>query len=363
LDKNQKIFVSGHQGMVGSSILQLLKENGYFNIVTALRQMLDLRDQAACQFFFENHSPDIVIHAAGTVGGIAANSQNKATFIYDNIMIATNVIHAAHLTGVKKLINLGSSCIYPKEAPQPIRESDLLTGKLEPTNEAYALAKIAAVKMCQYYHEQYGCNFYSLMPCNLYGPNDRFDLEKAHVLPMFVRKFHLAKLLSEKNYPAITQDFARFGNSLSSAKNSSMPSIKEIHTHLAGFGIESAETGVSLTLWGSGTPKREFLHVDDLARAVLLLMENCNTEDVEGLINVGSGTDIQLMDLAKLVQGIVGNRTTVHWDRQHPDGTMRKCLEVSKISKLSWQPRITLAEGIASVYRWYLKESGKKAIV
>ena len=301
MNKQDKIYIAGHRGMVGSAILRNLEAAGYSNFVLRTPSELDLRNQQAVADFFEAEKPDYVFLAAAKVGGIIANNTYRADFIYENMMIQSNVIHQAYVHQVKKLLFLGSSCIYPKMAPQPLKEEYLLTGLLEPTNEPYAIAKIAGIKMCDAYRSQYGCNFISVMPTNLYGPNDNYDLNNSHVLPALLRKF-------------IT------------AKNSGAPSVN---------------------MWGTGSPKREFLHADDLAAACVYLMQ---TYDAEGLVNIGVGEDISILELAQLVQKIVGYEGTIQTDPSKPDGTPRKLMDVSKLAALGWKAQISLEEGIQRVY-------------
>lgn len=304
MDKNATIYVAGHRGLVGSALLRRLQHEGYANLVVRTSAELDLRRQADVEAFFQKERPEYVFLAAAKVGGILANSTYKAEFIYDNVMIASNVIHASYRSDVKKLLNLGSSCIYPKHAPQPMKEEYLLTGPLEPTNEPYAIAKIAAIKLCRYYNEQYGTNFLSVMPTNLYGPNDNFDLNTSHVLPALIRKFHEAKAANEK----------------------------------------------TVVLWGSGEPFRDFLYVDDLADACVFLMEKYGSKDIGEFINIGTGEDIRIRDLAALIQKIVGFDGEIINDRTKPDGTPKKLLDISKIAAIGWKPRIGLNEGIRLTY-------------
>jgi len=311
MTEESKIFVAGHRGLVGSAILRRLKAKGFVNLVTRTRNELDLRNQAAVNRFFEEERPQYVFLAAAKVGGILANSTYPADFIRDNLQIQTNVIDAAYRSGSKKLLFLGSSCIYPKHAPQPMKEEYLLTGPLEPTNEWYAIAKIAGIKMAQAYRRQYGFNAISLMPTNLYGPGDNFDLETSHVIPALIRKFHEAK--------------------------------------------ERGESHVEV--WGTGTPRREFLHVDDLADAAVFLMQNY---DEEAFINVGVGQDISIRELAELIREVVGFMGEVHFDTSKPDGTPRKLLDVSKLKALGWRARIPLREGLRQTYRWYVEQSGAR---
>lgn len=309
MNKSDTVYVAGHTGLVGSALIRKLKSKGYTNIITAAHTECDLCDQGAVESFFADNKPDYVFLAAARVGGIMANLTGKAAFYYDNTMISTNIINSSYKHGVKKLINLGSSCIYPKLAPQPLKEEYLLTGSLEPTNDAYALAKIGAVKMCRFYNEQYTTNFLSVMPTNIYGPRDSFDLEKSHVLPALIRKIHEAKL-AEKD----------------------------------------------VVLWGDGTPKREFLYVDDLADALVFLMEKYDYKDVGEIINIGTGIDISIKDLASLISEILDFKGTVRWDTEKPNGTPRKLLDVSKMKSLGWISKTGLREGIEKTYQWYCKE-------
>lgn len=304
LERDAKIYLAGHRGLVGSAILRRLERDGYENIITRTSSELDLRDQKAVTGFFAAERPEVVILAAAKVGGILANSTFPADFLYDNLAIASNVIHAAHEHGVRKLLNLGSSCIYPKLAPQPLKESYLLTGPLEETNRAYAVAKIAAIELCDAYRSQHGDDFISAMPTNLYGPHDNFDLETSHVLPALIRKMH-------------------------EAKQSRAPTV---------------------TIWGSGTPKREFLHTDDLADACLFLLENVS---MPGPINVGTGSDLSISELADLIADVVGFEGELVYDRSKPDGTPRKLMDVSLLEGLGWRPKIGLREGIEDAYEWF----------
>lgn len=308
MEKHARIFIAGHKGMVGSAIARKLQGMGYDDIIVRNSNQLDLRDQSQVARFFETEQPDYVFLSAAKVGGIHANDTNRGEFIYDNIMIQTNVIHQSFVHGVSKLLFLGSSCIYPKLAPQPLKEESLLSGFLEPTNEPYAIAKIAGIKMCQAYRSQYGCNFISLMPTNLYGPNDNYDLKNSHVLPALIRKMF-------------------------DAKESGSPDVK---------------------VWGTGSPKREFLHVDDLADACVFLMENYNSSEI---INVGTGVDLSIRDLAYLIRKEVGYEGEIIFDSSYPDGTPKKQLDTSKINSLGWFPKISLEEGIRKVVEEYGKDS------
>jgi len=305
LDPSARIYVSGHTGLVGSAIVRRLRREGLANLLTVTRDELDLRDQAAVEAWFEEARPDYVFLVAGTVGGILANSTRPAEFIYDNLMIHGTVVHAAYRNGVKRLLYLGSSCIYPRECPQPMREEHLLTGTLEPTNEPYAIAKIAGIKLCQAYRRQYGCDFVSAMPTNLYGPHDNFDLASSHVLPALIRKFHEAKAAGHSE----------------------------------------------VEIWGTGSPRREFLHVDDLADACLYVFRHWD-EDIH--VNVGTGEDLSIRELAEMVRDVVHPEAELVWDASKPDGMPRKLLDVSRLHALGWRHSIPLRGGIASTYRWFL---------
>jgi GDP-L-fucose synthase len=306
LDRDAKVFVAGHRGLVGSAIVRRLEAEGFTDVVTAARDQLDLRDQAAVNYWFRDHRPDHVFLVAGKVGGIMANSTRPAEFLYDNMMIHATVVQAAHEHDVKKLLYLGSACVYPRDTPQPIREDQLLTGPLEPTNEGYALAKISGMRLCESYRRQYGCDFISAMPTNLYGPGDNFDLQGSHVMPALMRKAHEAKLA----------------------------------------GIDRLE------VWGSGNPTREFLHVDDLADACLFLMD---TYDDEGHINVGTGVDTSIRQLAETVRDVVHPDAELVFDASKPDGMPRRVLDVSRIEGLGWKARTPLLEGVQSTYAWFLE--------
>ncbi|RLJ04137.1 MAG: GDP-L-fucose synthase [Candidatus Aenigmatarchaeota archaeon] len=354
MDKDSKIYIAGHRGLVGSAILRKLKEQGYSNIVCKPSRELDLRRQADTEEFFATQRPEYVFLAAAKVGGILANSTYKAEFIYDNIMIAANVIHASYKFGVKKLLNLGSSCIYPKHCPQPMKEEYLLSGYLEPTNEPYAIAKIAAIKLCRYYNEQFKTNFISAMPTNLYGPEDNFNLETAHVLPALIRKFYLANLLKEENYELIKRDILRCPLGFGKDATIDLGNRISIRKNLEEFGI----TGDSVVLWGSGEVYREFLYVEDLANACIFLMQSYNYQDIGEFINIGSGKDISIKELAKLVKEAVGFKGEIIWDKSKPDGTPRKLLDVSKIKTLGWFPKVRLEEGLRKTIQWYREAVG-----
>ena len=306
LNADSRIYVAGHTGLVGSAVMRRLNAEGFKHILCATREQLDLRDQAAVNYWFRANRPNYVFLVAGTVGGILANSTRPAEFIYDNMMIHATVVHAAHLFGVEKLLYLGSSCIYPRDCPQPIREDYLLTGPLEPTNESYAIAKIAGIKLCQTYRRQYGRNFISAMPTNLYGPNDNFDLQSSHVLPALIRKFHDARAAAKPD----------------------------------------------VTIWGTGSPMREFLHVDDLADCCVYLMRHY---EETSHINVGTGIDQSIKELAEMVREAVYPAARLVFDPTKPDGSPRKLLDVSRLHELGWRHRIALADGIAQAYRWFLE--------
>ncbi|WP_090340861.1 GDP-L-fucose synthase [Dyadobacter koreensis] len=307
MEKSAKIYIAGHRGMVGSAIHRKLTAEGFNNFVFRTSSELDLRDQASVKDFFETERPEYVFLAAAKVGGIMANNIYRAEFLFDNLQIQNNVIDSAYRVNVKKLLFLGSSCIYPKLAPQPLHEDSLLTGTLEPTNEPYAIAKIAGIKMCEAYRSQYGCDFISVMPTNLYGPNDNYDLNKSHVLPAMIRKFHEAK---EENKPVVE-------------------------------------------LWGTGSPLREFLHADDLADACYFLMQNYSEP---GFLNVGVGSDVTIKELAELIQETVGYKGNVHWNTDKPDGTPRKLMDVSKLHALGWKHKTDLTEGIRITYQDFLQK-------
>ena len=358
--------------MVGSAIIRKLLSSGYNNIVSNyLRRspsspvtfvQLDLRRQADTEAFFERERPDYVFLAAAKVGGILANSTCTAEFIYDNIAIGANVIHAAYTSGVKKLLNLGSSCIYPRLAPQPMKEEHLLAGPLEPTNEPYAIAKIAAIKLCRYYNEQYGTNFISGMPTNLYGPNDNFDLENSHVLAALIRKFHLGKLLAKGQMDLIRQDFLTYGNCDIRSGDSGVviradSSDEDVRKALQHFGIVGSPS-TAVLLWGTGEPYREFLYVDDLATACVHLVKNYDSREVGEFVNIGTGEDIKIKDLAMLVKKILGFAGRIEFDRTKPDGMPKKLLDISRIKSLNWEPETRLEEGIRKAYQFYSSQHG-----
>ena len=380
LPSDSRIFLAGHRGMVGSAIHRLLQAENYHNIVTRSHHELDLIDQAAVRDFFQNEQISTVILAAARVGGIRANNIYRAEFIFENIMIQTNVIHEAYRSGVERLLYLGSSCIYPKYAQQPMREEQLLTGVLEYTNEPYAVAKIAGIKLCEAYNRQYGTRYRSVMPTNLYGPNDHFGLDNSHVLPAMIRKFHLAKLAYQGDWEGIKKDEASFGP----ISAEFMDGLKALNPAIAA----NPQSPAGIRLWGSGQPKREFLHVDDLAAACFFLLnlpddaydhilaipfehqgQSALERSPDALnndlgeqnhvphINVGSGKDIRISELAAVIQEIVGYEGAVSWNTSMPDGTPRKLLDISRLAQLGWQPRINLRDGIKETYAWYLAQT------
>ena len=344
--------------MVGSAIVRSLKSKGYTNLIGKSSKELNLRNQAQVETFFEKEKPEYVFLAAAKVGGINANEIYPAEFIYDNMMIEFNIIHAAYQNDVKKLIFLGSSCIYPKYAEQPMKEDALLTGSLEPTNEPYAIAKISGLKMCDYYRRQYGCDFISAMPTNLYGPNDKYNLETSHVLPALIRKIHLAKCLETNDFKAIRNDLKTRPFSVETKYDSNLSDngIKEL---LNTFGIKvinsvssvsSVANKVTLTLWGSGSPYREFLYVDDLSDAILFLMDNYSDY---GHVNVGTGKDITIKELAQIIKEIIGFKGKLEWDKSKPDGTPQKLLYINKINGLGWSHKIEIRKGIEKIVKNY----------
>ena len=335
--------------MVGSSLMRLLQKKGYTNIVTRPHSGLDLTRQTEVEKFFQQERPEYVFLAAAKVGGILANDTYKADFIYYNIMIAGNIINSSYKYGVKKLLNLGSSCIYPKFAEQPLKEDCLLTGVLEPTNEPYAIAKISALKLCRYYNEQYRTNYISVMPTNLYGYNDNFNLETAHVFPALIRKFHLAKLLRNNDINGLMADLRRYSLGFKFNKEKILENYGAIKMSLKKLGINKDY----VTLWGKGEVYREFLHVDDLADAGLYLMRNYNFKDIGEIINIGTGKDIKIKELAGLVKEVVGFEGEIRYDFSKPDGTPRKLLDVSKAKNLGWEAKISLRDGIEKTYDWY----------
>lgn len=350
MDINSKIYIAGHNGMVGSAIKRNLEKRGYRNIVCRTSKELNLIDSQAVANFFDSVKPDYVILAAAKVGGIVANNTYKAQFIYENLMIQNNVIHQSYVHGVKKLLFLGSSCIYPRLATQPMAEDALLTGTLEPTNEPYAIAKIAGIKMCEAYQAQYGCNFISIMPTNLYGQNDNYDLEKSHVLPALMRKMLLGKYLMNNNWDLLRNDL----NHLPIEKIDGSASETQILTILKKYGISSVDGKTTITLWGTGSPMREFLHVDDMADASVYLLLNYDAPNTTpSHVNAGCGEDVSIKELSEIVRRTVKYEGEIVWDTSKPDGTPRKLLDVSKLNNLGWKPSISLEEGIEQVKENY----------
>ena len=355
MEKTAKIYIAGHNGLVGSAIKRVLEAKGYTKLITRSSSKLDLRNQADVLSFFSTEKPDYVFLAAAKVGGIVANNTYRADFIYENLQIQNNIIHSAYINKVKKLLFLGSSCIYPKNANQPMDENELLTNILEYTNEPYAIAKIAGIKMCESYNIQYGTNFISVMPTNLYGINDNYDLEKSHVLPALIRKFHLGKLLIDKDEKMVRSDLNHLPIEGISGKNKWGEIIKVLDK----YGINKEG---SVLLWGSGSPMREFLYVDDMAKACVHVMEQIDFPDLiedkkeirNTHLNIGSGTDITIKNLAILIAKIVNYPGKIVWDKTKPDGTARKLLNVDKINRLGWKAEIRLEEGIGKNYTWYL---------
>ncbi len=353
MDKNSKIYIAGHLGMVGSAIKRNLEAKGFTNFVTRSLEELDLLNEQAVASFFESEKPEYVVLAAAKVGGIVANMTYRAQFIYENLMIQNHVIHQSYVHGVKKLLFLGSSCIYPRMAQQPIREDSLLTGILEDTNEPYAIAKIAGIKMCEAYHHQYGCNFISIMPTNLYGQNDNYDLEKSHVLPALIRKMYLGKCLMENNWVNLRSDLNK--RPIEGVNGSFSDDVVMKVLNKYGISVQNGE--VSITLWGTGSPMREFLHVDDMADSSVYLLMNYDAPDtLPSQVNAGWGVDQTIKELSEIVRKTVDYNGKIIWDSSKPDGTPRKLLDVSKLNSLGWKPSITLEEGIRRVVSVYIND-------
>ncbi|MCX5805023.1 MAG: GDP-L-fucose synthase [Proteobacteria bacterium] len=346
MDKHSKIYIAGHRGLVGSAIVRYLLSEGYENLILSSHIELDLINQTSVKNFFQKERPEYVFLAAAKVGGIHACNTYKAQFIYENLQIQNNIIHYAYIYGVKKLLFLGSSCVYPKDSLQPIKEEYLLTNSLEPTNEPYSIAKISGLKMCEFYNEQYGCDFISAMPSNLYGINDNFDLENSHVLPSMIRKFYLAKNLYEDNFNLIRKDLIK--RPITNVNANDLTN-SEIENLLNLYGIEK-ENKTIVIFWGSGNVYREFLHVDDLAEALIFLMYNYYESKP---INVGVGKDITINNLAQLIKEIVGFKGEILWDKSKPDGTPRKLLDITKLTQIGWQPKTKLADGIRRTFQFY----------
>jgi len=363
MKKGDKIYVAGHTGLVGSALTRGLRAKGYENLVYRDISELDLRSQSEVNRFFEKEKPDHVLLAAAKVGGIYANNKYRADFIYDNLMIESNIIHAAYKNNVKKLLFLGSTCIYPREAPQPMPEDALLTSPLEYTNEPYAIAKIAGIKMCESFNLQYGTNFLSVMPTNLYGPGDNFNLLNSHVLPALLRKIHLAKCLEENDTDALLKDFAVRPDSKVGDINDPQ---KLIHA-LEDYGIKKSGNTVSVEIWGTGKPMREFLWIDDMADACIFIMETIEFKDIikeKGLedevrnthINIGTGSDISIKDLALLIKEIIGFKGKLAFNPDKPDGTPKKLIDVSLLHRLGWKHNTSLDEGVSKLYGWYIAQ-------
>ena len=359
LDTHDRIFVAGHRGMAGSALVRQLKANGFERLVTRTHQELDLTEQAAVKNFFAEEKIDVVFLAAARVGGVHANNTYRANFIYENLMIAANVMHQAFEAGVRRLLFLGSSCIYPRESVQPMREEALLTGILEPTNEPYAIAKIGGIKMCEAYNAQHGTAFRAVMPTNLFGPNDNYDLENSHVLPAIIRKVHLAKKACEGDRQALQDDQQRYGP-IPPAVRACLDAllVQAGHASLFDTDIESRPQVPGMVMWGSGKPRREFLHVDDMAAACLFVMRleaglyaQIMDQAQISFLNIGAGREISIHDLVKLVAEVVGYEKAILWDDSKPDGMARKLMDSSRISNLGWQPSISLRNGIEQVYR------------
>lgn len=352
-DTNTKIMIAGAKGMVGSAIHRKFLEKGYSNFHLCDIGDVDLRRQSDTESLFESVKPDVVVLAAAKVGGIVANNTYKAEFIHDNMAIALNVINSAYKAGVKKLLNLGSSCIYPKLAPQPMKEEYLLTGLLEPTNEPYAIAKIAAIKLCRYYNEQYGTDFISVMPTNLYGYRDNFNLETSHVLPALIRKMILAKALSENNFDFINKDLTKRRIGYGFDKELDLNDISKTIEILGRIGI----TGNGIEVWGSGLVYREFLHADDMADACVYMLENYSASEIGEFVNIGSGTDQTIKKLTESIKEIAGYTGEINFDTSKPEGTPRKLLDISKLNSLGWKSKIPLETGIRTIIENYLEET------
>ena len=348
MEKNSKILIAGYKGMVGSAIYKTLQIKGYDNFILADKDDVDFTRQVDTEEFFEQHKPDYVFLAAAKVGGIVANNTYKAEFIFDNMSIAMNIINSAYKSQVKKLLNLGSSCIYPKFAPQPMQENHLLTGELEPTNEPYAIAKISAIKLCRYFNEQYGTDFISVMPTNLFGLNDNYNLETSHVLPALIRKMILGKALRDNNFEFLREDIIK--RPLGYKLEEKITDNDSIVSALAELGI----TAEYVKIWGTGKVMREFLHADDMAAACVFLMENKSFDEIGEFVNIGTGEDLSIAELAETIRKVTGYEGELHFDTDKPEGTPRKLLDVSRIKSLGWKPEISLEEGIGKVVGSYL---------
>lgn len=350
MEKSAKIYIAGHNGLVGSGLMRALQEEGYTNLIYARSKELDLRNQADVDAFFEKEKPEYVFLCAAKVGGILANNTYPAEFIYDNLMISTNIIHSAYKHNVKKLLNLGSSCIYPRLAPQPMKEEHLLTSELEKTNEAYAIAKIAAIKLCQYYNKQYGTNFISAMPTNQYGIGDNFNMETAHVLPMIMRRFHLAKLLEQGDFEAIRKDLQSYKLGYGLDEKINLEDEKSIEECLNNVGAYRDK----VIMWGDGSVYREFMDSRDLTSACLYLMKNKDYAEIGEFVNITDGTDTQLKLLFEIVKKTVGFTGEITYDTNKPNGTPRKLMDATRIQALGWYPTISLEQGVQDFYEWYI---------
>ena len=362
MDKNSKIYIAGHKGLVVSAIHRKLVEKGYSNFVFTPHSEYDLTDQKVVKEFFEREKPEYVVLGAAKVGGIIANSKYRADFIYHNLQIQNNIIHYSYLNRVKKLLFLGSSCIYPKNCPQPIKEEYLLTDELEYTNEPYAIAKIAGIKMCESYNLQYGTNYIAVMPTNLYGPNDNYNLETSHVLPALIRKMHLGKCLMNNDWDALRNDLDKRPIEGVSGQSSEDDILNILKKYGIQFSTLNSQLSTSVTLWGTGTPRREFLYSDDLADACVYLMQKVDFKDLVGEskeiknthINIGTGEDLEIRELANTVKRVVGFEGIIEWDATKPDGTKQKLLNVNKINDLGWRFNKSLEKGINEVYNCYM---------
>lgn len=356
MNKKSRIYIAGHTGLVGSSFFRRLKDEGCRNLIFKTSAELDLRRQFDVEKFFERNRPEYVFLAAARVGGILANNTYKAEFIYDNIMISANIISSSHRYGVKKLLNLGSSCIYPRLAPQPMKERSLLAGPLEPTNEPYAIAKISAIKLCRYYNEQYGTEFISVMPTNLYGPGDNFNMETAHLLPAIIRKMHLAKLINESRICEAISDIKNYAVGFGLDKILARLKSKAFEERMADIGI----TGKCVTLWGDGKARRELMYIDDLTEACFFLMKNYGPDDIGEFVNIGTGRDESIADIAEIIKKVVGFKGRIRYDKSKPSGMPRKLLDISRINRLGWKSKVGLDEGIKELYKWYLANAKRK---
>lgn len=365
MNKNSKIYVAGHRGLVGSAIVKNLVSKGYTNIITRTHKELDLINQKDVEEFFEKEKPEYVILAAAKVGGIVANNTYRADFIYENLQIQNNVIHQSYVHKVKKLLFLGSTCIYPKNAPQPMSEDSLLTSPLEYTNEPYAIAKIAGIKMCESYNIQYGTNFISVMPTNLYGPNDNFDLEKSHVLPALIRKIYLGKALADNDWASICKDLDKYPIE----GINGVDLTEDIIQIIKKYGVYRKNNKIIVEIWGSGNPRREFLYSEDMADACVFLLENRDFKDTYNShdkeirnthINIGTGKDISIKEIAELIKNIVGFKGELYFNTEKPDGTMVKLTDPSKLHSLGWKHKLELKDGIKTIYKWYLNNENTK---